>query len=150
MNFSVAAIIKYKDKYLFQKRDNKKGIFYPGFYGLFGGLPKKKEKPVDCIKRELKEELSLNFQNIRFFLTTDLKSVKFKKKKSKIFKRHFFLCELPVNFQKKINLKEGSGYKFINLKNINILKFVPFDLAAVFFHLLINSKKKIVPKKYIK
>ena len=150
MNFSVAAIIKYKDKYLFQKRDNKKGIFYPGFFGLFGGQPKKKEKPIDCMKRELKEELSLNFQNIRFFLTTDLKSIEFKKKTSKIFKRHFFLCDLPVNFKKKINLKEGSSYKFINLKNINIFKFVPFDLAAVFFHLLINSKKKIVPKKYIK
>ncbi len=150
MNFSVAAIIKYNNKYLFQKRDNKKEIFYPGFFGLFGGLPKKNEKPIDCIKRELREELSLNIQESKYFLTTDLKSTKFRKKNSKIFKRHFFLCKLPINFKKKIKLQEGSSYKFIDLKSIDILKFVPFDIATVYFHMLISSKKKIIPNKYLR
>ena len=38
MKFSVAAIITFKNKYLVQ--EIKKRIFYPGFYGLFGGTQK--------------------------------------------------------------------------------------------------------------
>ena len=51
MKYSTAAIIFIGNRYMFQKRDNKKEIFYPGFYGLFGGENNKNEKPIDCIKR---------------------------------------------------------------------------------------------------
>ena len=46
MKFSVAAIIYSNNKYLFQKRDNKNNIFYPGYCSLFGGQNNKYEKPL--------------------------------------------------------------------------------------------------------
>ena len=59
--YSVAALIIYKKRYLFQKRDNKKGIFYPGLYGLFGGNNIGKENPRKTIVRELFEEIDIKF-----------------------------------------------------------------------------------------
>ena len=100
MKFSVAAIIFSGNRYMFQKRDNKEGIFYPGFCGLFGGENLKNEKPLNCIKRELSEEINLNFKSINYFMTIDLKS-KFFKKNSSILKDTF----LFVNYQKIIKLK---------------------------------------------
>ena len=150
MNFSVAAIIKYKGKYLLQKRDKKKNIFYPNFFGLFGGTPLKNESPSNCLKRELYEELNLLVKERKHFLTTDIKSEKFRKKNASIFKRFFFECELPFNYKKKLLLKEGSGYSFLSMKDINCKKLVPFDFAAIYFFELLKSKKKIIPKKYLK
>ena len=49
MKFSVAAIIFSGNRYMFQKRDNKEGIFYPGFCGLFGGENLKNEKPLKAV-----------------------------------------------------------------------------------------------------
>ena len=38
---SVGGIIFVNGKYLVQLRDNKKNIFFPGFWGVFGGLVEK-------------------------------------------------------------------------------------------------------------
>jgi len=150
MKFSVAAIILHKGEYLFQKRDNKKSIFYPNFYGLFGGTSKIKEKPIETIKRELNEEISLNFNKIEYFISIKLDSKRFNPKNSSEFKRYFFVCTLPFNFNKELILKEGQSYKFLNINKINKLKIAPFDYAVVKFHSLLKSNAKIIPRKYFK
>ena len=53
---SVHAIIIYKRKYFIQKRDNKKNIHFPNFWGLFGGKIAQNESKINAILRELKEE----------------------------------------------------------------------------------------------
>uniref|UniRef100_UPI000A7E2674 NUDIX domain-containing protein n=1 Tax=Pelagibacter ubique TaxID=198252 RepID=UPI000A7E2674 len=56
---SVHAIILFKGKYFIQKRDNKKNIHFPNFWGLFGGKIKNNELKIDAIIREIKEETNL-------------------------------------------------------------------------------------------
>ncbi len=150
MYFSVAALIKYKGKYLFQKRDNKKGIFYPNLYGLFGGNNEGKEFPRNTIKRELSEEISLEFKKIKHFLTIKLESDHFNPKNSSIFKRYFFLCELPYNSIYKLKLLEGQSYKFFDINKVNAKNFVPFDYAAARYHQMLYSGKKVIPKRFLK
>ena len=55
---SVAGIIFINNKYLFQVRDKKSSIWFPGFNGFFGGLVDKNETPNHAIKREIREALS--------------------------------------------------------------------------------------------
>lgn len=150
MYFSVAALIIYKGRYLFQKRDKKKEIFYPGLYGLFGGNNKRKEVPRKTMKRELFEEINIKFKKIKYFLTIKLESDHFNPKNSSIFRRHFFICELPRNSIKKIILSEGQSYKLIDIQKESGKNFVPFDYAVAKYHYMFNSKKKIIPKKFLK
>ena len=53
---SVGGIIFLNNKYLLQLRDKKKNIYFPGFWGVFGGLLNKREKFEKAIVREIKEE----------------------------------------------------------------------------------------------
>ena len=61
------AIIKYKNKFLLQLRDNKDHIRDPNMWGLFGGSINRNEKPMNALKRELVEELNHNFISIKKF-----------------------------------------------------------------------------------
>lgn len=150
MKFSVAAIIFYQNKYLFQKRDNKKEIFYPNFYGLFGGERNKNEKPIEVVKRELFEEISLEFVNIKHFITIKLNSPNFNPKEASVFKRYIFVCKLPQDFKKNIKLNEGQRFKFIDINKVNKLKIAPFDYAIIKYYDLFKKNKEIIPKKYLR
>ena len=150
MKFSVAAIIFHKNKYLFQKRDNKKRIFYPNFYGLFGGERNKNEKPIETMRREFFEEISLKFVKINHLITIKLNSPIFNPKKASIFKRHVFICELPRDFRKQIKLNEGQNLKFININKVNKINIAPFDYAVTKYYDLLKNNKKIIPSKYLK
>ena len=138
MYISVKAIICHKGKYLLQKRDNKKNIYFPGLWGVFGGNCKKKEKLIGSLKRELKEELNLNFINIRKIFTLKIKSKNFEPERS----NHYFLCKLPLNYNKNIILNEGSAYAFFNIKKVNKLKIIPWDLAVLHYHNFTHIKKR--------
>ena len=139
MKFSVAAIILHKGKYLFQKRDNKSNIFYPNFYGLFGGASNKYEKPKQVLKRELYEELNIKFKDIEHLINLKLDSRNFNPKTASIFNRHFFICKLPNNFKRNINLKEGQNYKFMNINRINKNELSPFDYAVTKYYDLLKK-----------
>lgn len=52
------AILYQEDKFLMQLRDNIPGIFYPGYWGLFGGHIETGETPDIAVQREVKEEIS--------------------------------------------------------------------------------------------
>ena len=51
------AILYQEDKFLMQLRDNIPGIFYPGYWGLFGGHLEPGETPDIAVKREVIEEI---------------------------------------------------------------------------------------------
>ena len=65
---SVKAIILKRKKYLLQLRDNKKNIFFPNYWGLFGGRLHMGEKYENCIRREIKEEINLNIKVVKKIL----------------------------------------------------------------------------------
>lgn len=134
---------------MFQKRDNKKGIFYPGFCGLFGGENNGNEKPIDCIKRELSEEININFKNINYFMTLKLESKLFNKKNSSIFDRYIFICNLPKNYKKELKIHEGKGYVLESINKLKKYSIMPFDLAITQFYHLLRNKNKIIPEKFL-
>ena len=97
MTISSAAIIYHNGKYLLQKRDKNKNIFFPNFWGLFGGLNLRNEKPVNALRRELKEELNLKFISFNQILSLNIQS------KKKLLKEQEYT--LNASYQKIIKTK---------------------------------------------
>lgn len=56
---AAAILLNPQHKYLLQHRDNRKDIWDPDHWGLFGGAIDLNESPVDALARELVEELEL-------------------------------------------------------------------------------------------
>ena len=132
---SVGGIIFHKNKYLLQQRDNKKNIYFPGFWGLFGGLLNKKEKFIKAIVREIKEETNLKVRITRTVILNNFTIFRSKK----IRKRIYYECKIIG--KKNIILKEGRKYKFFYYNQMSKLNIVPLDLAAIKYHYLSVVKK---------
>jgi 8-oxo-dGTP pyrophosphatase MutT (NUDIX family) len=65
------------DRFLFQQRDDIAGITEPGKIGLFGGHKEDNETFLECISREVSEEININlalekFQPLTVFEGVDL------------------------------------------------------------------------------
>ena len=96
---SAGAIIFVKNKYLLQLRENKKNIYYPGFWGVFGGLLEKNEGFEKGLEREVKEEINLNVKTSKMILSNNFKFFDYK-----IRYRMYFECQVLNN--NKITLNE--------------------------------------------
>jgi scyllo-inositol 2-dehydrogenase (NADP+) len=60
---AVAALIELPDgRYLLQRRDPLPQIFYPDHWGCFGGAIECGEMPEEALRRELREELGVDFE----------------------------------------------------------------------------------------
>tara|TARA_B100000965_G_scaffold394296_1_gene406269 strand:- start:9557 stop:9982 length:426 start_codon:yes stop_codon:yes gene_type:complete len=125
---SSKAIITVNNKYLLQLRDNKKNIFFPGFWGLFGGRLDKNELHSKAIKREINEETNLKVIVKKKILTVDFSMVGLKKERNII----YFDCK--VLDSKKIILSEGRKYNFFSFNQIRKLRIVPMDFVAINCH----------------
>ncbi len=140
---SVGAIIFYKGKYLIQKRDNKKNIFFPNFWGVFGGNVKNNENTKKAILRELKEELNLSFKEPIKKLSLKISSKNFKPVRDRI----FYVCE-PKIIKKKIKIYEGKDFALLSFYSLKKLNFVPWDFSAISYHYYDTVKNlQILPKK---
>src|SRR5260370_41003324 len=53
-----AGLIETSHRFLLQQRDNIVGILHPGKVGLFGGHREDDETFLDCVVREIHEEIS--------------------------------------------------------------------------------------------
>jgi len=135
---SAGAIIFIKKKYLLQLRENKKNIYFPGFWGVFGGLLEKNEGFEKGLEREVKEETNLNVKASKMILSNNFRFLDYK-----IRYRMYFECQVLNN--NKITLNEGKSYKFHSFKEIKKLKVVPLDFAAIHYHYLSVNEKKYIP-----
>ena len=125
---SVGAIIKFDNKYLLQLRDDKPNIYFPNYWGLFGGATEANEEPIDAVRREILEEISLEIKNGSIFLTLTIETKFFEN----IRKRIFFKCN--IDSASSIVLNEGQSFKFYEFNEIQSLKIVPFDFSAIAFY----------------
>ena len=66
-NAVAAILIDDRGRYLLQLRDEAPQIWYPGHWGLFGGSVEPGEDEVAALRRELYEELELEFAQARLF-----------------------------------------------------------------------------------
>ena len=125
---SSKAIITLKQKYLLQLRDNKENIFFPGFWGLFGGRQDNNEKEKLAVKREVKEETNLNVLISSQILSVNFHMIGLKKKR----KITYFDCKIKKS--PKITLNEGQKYNFFSFNELKRLKIVPMDFVAINCH----------------
>lgn len=128
-----AVIIHFKKKVLLQKRDNIKHIFYPNFWGLFGGAKNKNEKYKSAASREIIEELNyeIDKKKIKYFFKME-KEFPLPKKRSTV-KRFFYIYEIKNIglFHQNAILKEGSKMKFFEKKSLNNIRIAPYDRFAL-------------------
>ena len=132
---SVKGIIVVKNNYLLQLRDNKKNIYFPNFWGVFGGRVEKTETYHKAIKREIKEETNLIVRVSRMILSVNFKMIGLKKKHNTVY------YECGISEKRKIILTEGRKYKFFSFTQIKKLNIIPMDFAAIKIHYLKIIKK---------
>ena len=128
-----AIIAYYKNNVLLNLRSNKEKIFYPNYWGLFGGAKEKNENLRLTAIREFKEETSLKIikKNLIFFNSINFS---FPNKPKKIIKRNFYTYEIKnlSHFNKNFKLTEGIKCRFFTYKQIKKLtNIVPYDKLAL-------------------
>ena len=103
----VASVFIYsKNQLLLQLRDEKKEIVYPGCWGLIGGTLSNNENPYDGIRREIKEEISI--ENLKTLNFVDI----FLSFKNENIMHYVFRANLTDI--SKIILNEGIEYSFFS------------------------------------
>ena len=130
-------ILHNKKRVLLQKRDKKKNIFYPSYWGLFGGAKHKNETYKTNIIREIKEELNLDLNKnlISYFFKLKIE-FPITLKKKKFVHRYFYLYEIEnlKNFYNQINLKEGESFSFFSIGEYQKKLITPYDKFALDFY----------------
>lgn len=130
---AAAAIIFLDDgRYLLQLRDNRKGIFFPGYWGLFGGSVEENEQPDDALRRELEEELGLIVTELRPLtrFEFDLAPMGL----TRIY-REFFEVRLSVAAVSSLRLGEGTAFDVFTREQVLAMpRLAPYDAFAIWFH----------------
>ncbi len=139
---SVAGIIYLKNKYLFQIRDKKPNIWFPGFNGFFGGLIDKNESANQAIKREIFEELNEPVLKSKLLIKINFKTKELKEERE----RYYYLLDLKKDFEKKLIINEGAGFKFLSANQVNLKKMIPWDLTAIYYHQMLIKNKRFFTK----
>ena len=88
-------------------RDDNPKIPYQNMWGLPGGHVEDNETPKECIVREMKEELGLNFKRVKFLF-----QIKFDYGIKFIFLTRVNKATL------KLNLTEGKGIKWFKIEDL--------------------------------
>ena len=127
-----------KGKYLMQLRDNKKDIYYPNLWGLFGGSLNKNETFKRAVKREINEETNLAVKVSKEILSVNFTMETLKKRCQIV----YFECKILK--KKKIILREGKKYRFFSFGQIKKLNMVPMDFVAISNHYF---KNRVFPSK---
>ncbi len=103
-------LINNRKEFLFCLRDNKPEIPYPNKWALIGGHLENDEKPLDALKREIKEEIEMEFyDNFEFIGKIEDDGAN----------NEVFIYKNKINQEiKEINLTEGQKLGFFNFNEI--------------------------------
>jgi ADP-ribose pyrophosphatase YjhB (NUDIX family) len=124
-----ALIVDSHNRLLLQKRDDKRSIYFPGLWGVFGGACESNESPQVAIAREIREELAVEIGDAELFLKLQIESPLLGTEPRE---RYFFTAYFAPDVVDRITLLEGAEYGFFSVSNLpHISELVPFDVAAV-------------------
>ncbi|HYB09219.1 MAG TPA: NUDIX domain-containing protein [Alphaproteobacteria bacterium] len=130
-----AAILTTEDgRYLMQLRDRIEGIWFPGFWGLFGGAVDAGESPESTLRRELKEELELAPTEIRYYsqIVFDLQDAGCRR-------RFFFEVPIHTSELQHLTLHEGQEMRLFSVSELfsegTTDRLVPYDAFGILLHL---------------
>lgn len=119
MNKYVSVILKDNNNHIIlQKREAKPNIYYPDFWGIFGGKIEVQETILEAAVREIKEELDLQLYDVQI-----IKEYRF------TLNRIDILCvENKIINLTKIRLNEGEAFEAFSYEEIlKLKKIVPSD-----------------------
>ena len=116
----VAAVIKKNNLYFIAQRNKNKHFAY--YWEFPGGKVDKQETFENALKREIKEELSIN---IRVF--NHIASEKHKDEKIDV-NVHYYLCE---SLNKNIILSEHEDMKWLQKNDLKQFKMAPGDSKII-------------------
>lgn len=133
---AVAAILTVRGSYLLQLRDRKRGIFFPSYWGCFGGGVEPAETPEASLARELNEELILKVapEAIRYFTRLDM-DLSFAGLPP--IWRLFYEIELDPTVLATLKVMEGCQMELFSAEAIlgNTIAITPYDAFALWFHI---------------
>jgi 8-oxo-dGTP diphosphatase len=127
-----SCLLKKKNKILITSRPKEK--FLSGFYELPGGKLKKNESFIDCVKREIKEEINLQIHDSEI---RNLDLITHKYKKTIIIMMVFMVNK----WRGKIRCNENQKIAWISPYEIRKFKFLPG--SQILFDRLYNDEYKI-------
>jgi len=129
---AAAIIVVDGRRYLMQHRDDRADIYYPGYWGLFGGAIDDSEEPLLTLRREIKEELSLDVGDARYFtrFDFDMSSVG-----RRWLYRVFYVIDMEFRQLSTLRLGEGKAMKVFEPEALlGREKVVPYDAFAIWLH----------------
>lgn len=128
-NASAALIIDQNNQLLLQKRNKSNNIFFPNFWGLFGGASEINESPLECLIREIKEEIGWSVQTDQFKIQNLGNFVfNFPDHHFKNINRWYYQIICNQKNLPQIKLNEGQGFKFLKIDEVlKLKKIVPYD-----------------------
>jgi 8-oxo-dGTP pyrophosphatase MutT (NUDIX family) len=129
----VAAVIVLDDgTYLLQHRDDIPGIWYPDHWGCFGGAVDEGEEPVAALRRELREELELEFGEAEYFTRFDFD---LRRLGAGRYYRNYYVVRVRREQQARLVLHEGQAVKaFPGEVMLRDVRLVPYDAFALFLY----------------
>ncbi len=127
---AVAAIIATESgQFLMQLRDDIPRIFYPGFWGCFGGAVGSGEDPATALARELREELEFTPADCSRVLSLDFDLSSINGKKNY---RHYYLVRIDEKDVGGFTLHEGAAMKLFAPDELFALSNItPYDAFAL-------------------
>jgi 8-oxo-dGTP diphosphatase len=118
----VAAVIIHDDKILCVQRGVNKYDYISMKYEFPGGKLEKGETKIDCIKREILEELNMKIEVKYEFLTVKHEYPDF------MIEMHSFICNVRTN---ELVLTEHIDFKWLDKKDLNKLDWAEADMPIV-------------------
>ena len=132
MNSCNILILNKKNQFLLQLRDKNKNIKSPNHWCLFGGLKKKNETHIQCINREIKEELNITIKKPEFLTKI---SYYYKANNKKLHIKYFYFIKLNMAQIKKMKLNEGKKMKFFEYKKVfKLANIVVWDIYGIMYY----------------
>ena len=137
---AVAVIVLDDDRYLMQLRDDKKGIFYPDSWGLFGGAVDEGESAEEALRRELREELGFETKVLKYLTRMDFD---FTFLGGKSCYRIFYEVQIRASEVADFRLNEGRLMEPLPLDDILLnRRVVPYDAFALWLHYAGRTRQK--------
>ncbi len=118
--------------YLLQHRDDRPDIFFPGFWGNFGGAIDNGETVEKALIREIFEELQFEVRAAKFFCTL---AIDFRFCGLGSVPRHFYEVPIDQDDVSRMRLLEGQGMASFSAMSILAMpKVAPYDALVIWQH----------------
>jgi 8-oxo-dGTP pyrophosphatase MutT (NUDIX family) len=130
---AVAIIIDGLGRYLVQLRDAKSTIFFPDHWGCFGGAIEPGETDLECLARELEEEIELDISTLPTRQFTSF-SFDFGFAGGSIIRRNFYEVQITTAALANLTLHEGRAMQAFPGPELLAMQMVPYDRFALWMH----------------